>query len=377
MEREFDVVLFGATGYTGRLTARYLAEHGPAGLRWAIAGRSKEKLEAVGVDIPMLVADSSDPDSIFALVARTRVVITTVGPYLEVGEALVKAAAEAGTDYVDITGEPEFVDLMYVRYHDVAKRTGARLVHACGFDSAPHDIGAFYTAQQLAATGAVEMKGVVRSTGGVSGGTFASALGQFARFRTMRTTARERRAAEGRFARGHHKLGGIQRSRELGVWMLPLPTIDPQIVVRSAEALPVYGSSFTYGHYAGVRRTLTVALTLVGIPFLLLLAQVGPARRWLAAKLPQGTGPSDDVRAKAAFTVDYVATGDGRSIHTRITGPDPYDVTAAFAAETALSLLFDDNPPASGQVTTAAAVGDALLARIQKAGMTFEVIGRP
>jgi len=373
MKREFDVVLFGATGYTGQLTARYLAERGPTGLRWAMAGRSKEKLASVGIDVPLLVADSGDPDSLAELVGRTRVVVTTVGPYLEVGEALVKAAAEAGTDYVDITGEPEFVDLMYVRYHDVAVQTGARLVHACGFDSAPHDIGAFYTAQQLAASGAVETKGIVRSSGGVSGGTFASALGQFARLRTMRATARQRRSAEGRFARAHHKLGGIQRNRELGVWMLPLPTIDPEIVVRSAEALPLYGSSFTYGHYAGVRRTLTVALTVVGIPFILLVAQIGPARRWLASKLPQGTGPSDDVRAKAAFTVDYFATGDGRSIHTRITGPDPYDVTAAFAAETALSLLFDDNPPTSGQVTTAAAAGEALLARMEKAGMTFEV----
>ncbi len=151
-DREHDVVILGATGFTGELTAAYLAEHAPAGLRWALAGRNRGKLEAVRArlakidpaltELPLLEADSSDDVSLRAMAESTRVVVTTVGPYLQFGEPLVAACAAAGTDYVDLTGEPEFVDRMYLEHNDRAVASGARIVHACGFDSIPHDIGA-------------------------------------------------------------------------------------------------------------------------------------------------------------------------------------------------------------------------------------------
>src|SRR5688572_11867904 len=148
--RDHDVVILGATGFTGELTAAYLAEHAPAGLRWALAGRNRDKLEAVRerlakidpalTELPLLQADSSDDDSLRAVAESTRVVITTVGPYLQFGEPLVAACAAAGTDYVDLTGEPEFVDRMFLEHNDRAVASGARIVHACGFDSIPHDL---------------------------------------------------------------------------------------------------------------------------------------------------------------------------------------------------------------------------------------------
>ena len=159
-EREFDIVLFGATGFTGALTAEYLARHAPAGLRWALAGRNPQKLEKVRADLAdidpelkqleLLHADVSDPASLADVARRARVVITTVGPYLTYGEPLVAACAEAGTDYVDLTGEPEFVDRMYVAHHATAEKNGARIVHACGFDSVPHDLGAYFTREAAA-----------------------------------------------------------------------------------------------------------------------------------------------------------------------------------------------------------------------------------
>src|SRR6478609_4991001 len=174
-DRDFDLVLFGATGFTGQLTAEYLARHAPDGMRWALAGRSPEKLAKVRShlatispalgELELLHADVGDPASLADVAARARVVITTVGPYLSYGEPLVAACAEAGTDYVDLTGEPEFVDRMYDAHHATARRTGARIVHACGFDSIPHDLGAYFTVQQLGATGPVTMRGVARSTG--------------------------------------------------------------------------------------------------------------------------------------------------------------------------------------------------------------------
>src|SRR3954453_16702240 len=141
---EHDVVVFGATGYTGALTAEYLAANAPDGTRWALAGRNQGKLEALrerlGVDVPLLHADVTDPGSVRAVADATKVVITTVGPYINYGEPLVAACAEAGTAYVDLTGEPEFVDRMYLRHHEQAAQTGARIVHACGFDSIPADL---------------------------------------------------------------------------------------------------------------------------------------------------------------------------------------------------------------------------------------------
>src|SRR5262249_47668109 len=149
-DRPLDVVVLGATGFTGGLTADYLARHAPSGLRWALAGRNQGKLEEVRgrlatvdpalADLELAKVDSADPASLAELARRTRVVTRTVGPYLQHGEPLVAACAEAGTDYVDLTGEPEFVDRMYLAHHATAERSGARIVHACGFDSIPHDL---------------------------------------------------------------------------------------------------------------------------------------------------------------------------------------------------------------------------------------------
>src|ERR687891_2339899 len=146
-ERAHDIAVFGATGFTGELTAEYLAGHAPAETRWALAGRNRSKLEQVrerlaGIEprcaeLPLLHADAEDPESLREVAAASRVVITTVGPYINYGEPLVAACAEAGADYVDLTGEPEFVDRMYVRHHKRAEESGARIVHACGFDAIP------------------------------------------------------------------------------------------------------------------------------------------------------------------------------------------------------------------------------------------------
>ena len=156
-ERDYDIVLFGATGFTGGLTAEYLARHAPARLRWALAGRNRTKLEAVrarlaGIDprlevMDLLVVDSADAEALAGIAARTKVVATTIGPYVEHGEPLVAACAAAGTDYVDLTGEPEFVDRMWLAHHATAVASGARIVHACGFDSIPHDLGVYFTVQ--------------------------------------------------------------------------------------------------------------------------------------------------------------------------------------------------------------------------------------
>ncbi|MFF7532856.1 saccharopine dehydrogenase family protein [Streptomyces bobili] len=381
-DRPYDLVLFGATGFVGTLTAAYLAAHAPADLRWAIAGRDEMKLRRLrdalpgGAEPGVLRADVSDPASLRALAVHARVLATTVGPYVAYGEELVAACADAGTDYLDLTGEPEFVDLMYVRHDARARETGARLVHACGFDSVPHDLGAYFTVRQLPEGVPLTVDGYVSADATFSGGTFASALGQFARGRQMVTAARERHRHEPRLMdrRATAPLGTPRFAPEVGAWALPLPTIDPQIVRRSAKALERYGPDFRYRHYAAVRRLPVAVGGTAAVGALFAAAQVPPARRWLSDRLKPGAGPSAEKRARSWFSVRFVGEGGGRRVYTEVSGGDPgYDETAKMFAEAALSLAFDDLPETAGQVTTAVAMGDALTERLRAAGIRFRV----
>jgi short subunit dehydrogenase-like uncharacterized protein len=384
--RTYDVVVFGATGFTGRLTAEYLARNAPASCRWALAGRSQEKLESVrdalaDIDpslagLELLTADVTDADSLRAVAEATRVVITTVGPYLEYGEPLVAACAAAGTDYVDLTGEPEFVDRMYLEHHDTAVQSGARIVHCCGFDSIPHDLGVLFTVQQLPSDVPLTIRGVVRSDAAFSGGTFHSALNQFSRARHLQRTAAERKQVEPRpeGRRVRTTAGKPHKDSELGYWLMPLPTIDPTIVKRSAAARDDYGPEFTYSHYAGFKSLPYAGGAAVGLTALMAAAQVAPIRKQILKRVPQGEGPSERKRATSWFTVEFVGEGGGERVTTKVSGGDPgYDETAKMLAESALCLAFDDNPDSAGQVTTAAAMGENLLDRLSKSGISFTV----
>jgi len=386
--RPYDLVLFGATGFTGGLTADYLARNGPTGLKWALVGRNRDKLESVRArladidpglaDLDLLIADASDATALADVAAKTRLVITTVGPYLHYGEPLVAACAEAGTDYVDLTGEPEFVDRMYVAHHATAERTGARIVHACGFDSVPHDLGALFTVQQLGASGPVSVRGVVRASAMFSGGTFHSAMNAMSRPRQMKEAISSRRRVEGKPANGRSSravAGKPHRDGELGLWLVPMPLIDPLIVARSGAALPAYGPKFRYSHFAGLKTLRYAVGGMAGAGAMAVSAQVKPLRNLLLGRVKQGHGPDPAKREKSWFRVDFLGEGDGRTIHTRVSGGDPgYGETAKMLAESALCLLFDDNPTTAGQVTTAQAMGDNLMARLQAAGIRFEVV---
>ncbi|MEI2712090.1 MAG: saccharopine dehydrogenase NADP-binding domain-containing protein [Nocardioides sp.] len=389
-DRDYDIVLFGATGFTGELTARYLAAHAPSTVRWALAGRNQTKLEGVRerlaqlepslATLPMLIADSTDRAALDKVATSTRVVISTVGPYIVHGEPLVAACAAAGTDYVDLTGEPEFVDTMFVAHHETAVASGARIVHACGFDSIPHDLGAMFTVAQLPSDQPITLRGVVRSSGTFSGGTFHSAITAFSRAQQMRSASAARRTLEkslgvrpeGRSSKA--VAGKPGKDPVLGYWLLPLPTIDPFVVARSGAALESYGPDFRYSHFAGTKTLHYAAGGAAAVTAIGLIAQVKPLRELLLGRVKQGDGPSPERREKSWFSVDFVGEAGGRTVRTRVSGGDPgYDETAKMLAESALCLAFDDNPATSGSVTTAQAMGENLLARLQAAGMKFEV----
>ena len=261
-EPRFDVVLFGATGFTGALTAEYLAEHAPAETRWALAGRNRGKLEDVRGKLArvnpacdtleLLEADVNDADSLRAIAEAAKVVISTVGPYIRYGEPLVAACAAAGTAYVDLTGEPEFVDEMWLRYHEQAEQSGARIVHSCGFDSIPYDLGALFAVQQLPEGVPIKLEGFVRAGGTFSGGTFASAIEAMGRLRHAISAARKRGQQEtkpaGRKVKGIPGVPHHDQTREAG-WSRSRPSTRRPCcapLARSTDTAPSSPTAITW-----------------------------------------------------------------------------------------------------------------------------------
>jgi short subunit dehydrogenase-like uncharacterized protein len=412
--REFDIVIYGASGFVGKLTAEYLASvsHRSGGkARIALAGRSVGKLEAVRArlaesarDWPILTVDADRPSTLDDMAARTQVVITTVGPYSRYGLPLVAACAKAGTDYADLTGEAMFVRQSIDDYHKQAVDTGARIVHACGFDSVPSDMSVYELFRRARQDGAGELcdtNYVLRSfSGGVSGGTVASMIEVFRASSgdpdTRRLLADPYTLAQDRGA--EPELGPQpdlpwRRGREIapeldGVWAagFVMAMYNTRIVRRSNALLDyAYGHRFRYAEYMGVgpspmagvaaaATTAAVAGTAaLGGRFFRLLP-----RRLVERVAPKpGTGPSEEVRERGYYRVEtYTTTSTGaRYVATMSQSGDPgYKATSVMLGECGLALALDRDklPELHGVLTPAAAMGDALLERFPAAGVSLD-----
>lgn len=397
MQRDYDIVLFGATGFVGELTAAYLAANAPGQARLAIAGRDRARLEILcerlgRPGLGLLVADASNTRDMEALAGSTRVVASTVGPYILLGEPLVAACARAGTDYADLTGEAAFVDLVYLRHHETARRSGARLVHSCGFDSLPYDLGALFAVDRLPGDVPVALRGFGLASGSISGGTFHSAVHAMADVRMAASLARQRRIRElhsgegepvtGRRVRGVR--GHPHREPLAGGWVLPAPTIDPQHVLRSARYDSDYGPDFSYSHYLVTGGAVATLLLGAGVATIAAGAQLRSTRNLLLRLRKAGTGPDAERRARSFFRVRMLAKygpiGERRLQITEVRGGDPgYGETAKMLAESVMALAFDAAVPlrGGGQWTPALALGRPLIARLQAAGIAFEVLEPP
>ena len=401
-QRDCDIVIFGATGFTGRLVAEYLADQAGGGnggaepMRWAIAGRHSEKLEQLKntleqrnpacSSVGVIQAELHDWASLVFMAQRARVVLTTVGPFIKDGDRLVHACITGGADYVDITGEPEFVDSVINQFYAQARESGRRIVNCCGFDSIPHDLGALYTVEQLPEGVPIEIEGFVRSRGSVSGGTWQSAITAMARLRASRRQTVAHRAGNTADRSSTESSSGrrvyaikprLRYHRDLKGWVFPLPTIDGSIVRRSARGIERYGPSFGYAHYGVSRALHRIAMLGAGLGVVFALAQLGPTRNFLLERKKSGQGPDARERASNWFEVKFVGKADNTKVTTRVSGGDPgYGETAKMAAEAALCLAFDRDrlPDVAGVLTPAIAMGDVLIERLQKAGLRFEVL---
>jgi short subunit dehydrogenase-like uncharacterized protein len=403
-EREHDVVVYGATGFVGKLTAAYLAKQ-PPGPRIALAGRNRSKLtevrDAIGpaaADWPLIVADAADEASVTAMAESTRVVATTVGPYAWYGKPLVAACAKAGTHYADLTGELRFVREVIDEFDAVAKASGARIVVSCGFDAIPSDLGVFVLRDGVRRDGAGELEEtrlIVKAVrGGVSGGTIASlksqvdemvadkALRKLAADPYNLSPARDKEPDLG----DERDVRSITRDREFDRWLAPfvMATYNTRIVRRS-NALQDwdYGRSFRYQEYMsfpGNPLGLAAAVGMTGALAALTGARaLRPTRALLDRLLPSpGEGPSEKVQRDGHFALEIRSrTSTGARYIASVTGKgDPgYAGTSVMLAESALSLALDGDvlPPTAGVLTTAAGIGQPLVDRLRQHRFTFDV----
>jgi short subunit dehydrogenase-like uncharacterized protein len=409
-QREFDLVLYGATGFAGKLTAEYLARAGGAA-RVALAGRSEDRLRAVrdtlgagAQDWPLLTADASAPSTLDAMAARTQVVVTTVGPYTKYGLPLVAACAAAGTDYADLTGETKFIRDSIDQFHKQANDTGARIVHSCGFDSVPSDLTTYALYRRAATDGAGELGDtdlVVRAfAGGVSGGTVASIM-EFMRTSSRDPQARRLmndpytlspdRAAEpelGAQPDVRWRRGGEIAPELAGYWTGAFAMAGPNTrIVRRSNALLdyAYGRRFSYTEQMSVGRSLVAPVAAAAVTGSNAVA-FGLGSRYfdrLPAALVErlapkpGTGPSEQTRTRGHYRVEtYTTTTSGaRYVATMAQQGDPgYQATAVLLGECGLALALDRDRLSDlhGVLTPAAAMGDALLARFPAADVQLE-----
>lgn len=396
--RPYDIVVFGATGFTGKLTAEYLVQCADAdNIKLAIAGRSSAKLEACKQDLLTLnnkahletiQADSGDYGSLVKMAAQAKVVITTVGPYLKYGEPLVRACVEAGTHYVDLTGEPEFVDGLEHDYHEQASAKKIKIINSCGFDSIPHDLGALYTVHELnkvlgekrAGKAPVKVEGFIEAHGTFSGGTWHSAITQFSRLKEYQKKRREWQKSKNTQPTDRRRTR-IMRPKvywqnAFHAWTCPFPSIDPQVVKRTAAARKEFGPDFIYGHYILVKKLPKLIGGIAGAGGVIALSQFKYSREKLLKVKDPGQGPSETTRKKSWFKVHFVGEADGLHVWTEVAGGDPgYGETAKMLAESALCLALDkDLPEAFGVTTPGAGMGVALIDRLTAAGITFRTL---
>jgi short subunit dehydrogenase-like uncharacterized protein len=316
-----------------------------------------------------------DEASLLRMTEQTQVLLTTVGPFIDYGEPVVRACVAQGTDYVDSTGEPAFVALLLERYAQSAEQRGVRIVSCCGFDSIPADLGAFFTVRELPNDQPIALAGYMASQAAFSGGTMRSAIKALGSLPSARgsdvPTARSG-------ARVRVVEAKVEKKPELGGWMAPLPTIDAAVVTRSAARLDRYGPDFTYAHHAVIGSLLRLIIGMLVVGSGILLARLGAVRALLLKLAPKsGSGPSEAQIQRSWFKLHLVAQSGGRVIHTQVSGGDPgYGETSKMLAESALCLALDraSLPQFCGVLTPAVAMGDLLLARLQRAGLSFRVL---
>jgi short subunit dehydrogenase-like uncharacterized protein len=403
-DKPFEIIVYGATSFVGKILCHYLVDElADPSIKWAMAGRSESKMNELkqelgesAANVACLIASADDEDSLRNLCNSADVIISTVGPYALYGETLVKVCAETGTDYCDLTGEPQWIRLMIEKYQDAATKSGARIVPSCGFDSIPSDLGTYFLQQHALQQhghycGKVKMR-VKGFSGGASGGTIASMVNVYKEAAANPQLRKELSdlysiCPESYTERVKQKNVNVQYDQEFESWAAPfvMAAINTRIVLRTNALLdPPYKNGFVYdeamltGDAAkGEKRAKSAARG----SKMMFIAMAVPPVRWVALKfLPKpGEGPTPEQQLKGYYDLRFFgATDSGETVRAKVTGDrDPgYGSTGKMLAQAGLCLARDRSKDelAGGFWTPASAMGDALIQRLsQYAGLTFEI----
>jgi short subunit dehydrogenase-like uncharacterized protein len=375
MPRDFDVILYGASGFTGRQTVAYFAQHAPSGLRWAIAGRNRAKLEALNSGVTILTADAADPIGIDALVQRTQVLLTTAGPFAIYGTRFVDACVRFNTHYVDITGETPWVRMLIDRYDAKAAAQGTRIIPFCGFDSVPSDLGAMLISEALGPE-TTQVKTFFEMRASLNGGTLASAINMYESgamkafsdlFVLSPTTTRAPRDIEQDPRKASY-------DADMKTWTAPfvMGAINTRVVRRSCA---LRCTDFAYQEYAKVSSHFAATVLATGGAMFERALHSKSMRSVIRAFSPSpGEGPSKKTMDSGWFRCHFFGkTGDGRTAQGLISDQgDPGNrVTVKCLCESALTLALDPLPDRAGVLTPSTGLGTSLITRLRATGMNI------
>jgi len=370
--KKYDLVVYGASGFTGQLICEYLSTHKDAlDLNWAIAGRNAEKLETISEQfskeekkIDILYGDSFDKPSLDNITSQSKLIITTVGPYDIYGEKLVASCIDNQTYYLDLTGEPHFVHKIKEKYAQKAYDSNVAVIHSCGFESIPPDI-AVYSAINLLNEPNADVSYFFESNGDISGGTWASFINSLSSPSPIGSKQSKSKSRKKKLF--FHK--------EFKRWALFFPVIDKYIVQKTAKNFSQYGEDFSFSEYMLFKSWKKRTFIMIGIFIVSIISKSKVIKKWLLSLKPSGSGPTKNQRAKNWFIAKVIAKGQKGSVMTTIKGGDPgYGDTSKFISEMALCLLTQEDQllENKGILTPVECTGDLLLDRLKGAGISID-----
>ena len=376
--KKYDLVVYGASGFTGQLICKYLSTHKDAAdLNWAISGRNTSKLEAISNQfstenkkIDVLYADSFDKTSLDNVSSQSKLIITTVGPYAIYGEQLVASCIDNQAYYLDLTGEPHFVHKIKEKYAQKAYDNNVAIIHSCGFESIPPDIGVYSAINQLNELNA-DVNYFFESNGDISGGTWASFINSLSSSRPIISAESKKRSK----SKNKVRKKKIFFHKEFKRWALSFPVIDKYIVQKTAKSFSQYGEEFSFSEYMLFKSWRKLAFIILGVSIVSIISKSKLIKKWLLSLRPSGSGPSKEQRKTNWFVAKVIAKGKKSSVMTTIKGGDPgYGDTSKFISEMALCILTQSNQllKNKGILTPVECTGSLLVDRLRSAGISID-----
>ena len=366
VNKEYDIIVYGATGFTGKIICEYLHNHEDIKqIKWAISGRNLSKLKLLSdkYKVNFIEANSFDIQSLDKITKKSKLIISVVGPYSLYGKKLIESCVNNKCHYLDLTGEPEFVNFVEENFSKKAKDNDVILMNCCGFESIPPDLGVYYTMKQLKESDA-KVTTFLKTKGKISGGTWASFLNSFSNKKPIIKKGLQ----------SSKKSKKIFYVKELKKWALIFPVIDKHIVKKSAKSLD-YGDSFSFNQYIVFKSFFRIIFLISSILVISLLAKSKILRNWLTSFIPSGNGPNRKERSKHWFELQIFAHTKSQIVKTIVSGGDPgYGETAKFISEMALciSLDYDKLNANKGVLTPAQCTGYLMIERLKRYGIKFE-----